>query len=172
VTDFTTALARWRVPMGFAFGIAVIAFARPTLPSLVAGGSVAAVGEMIRIWAAGHLEKGIEITSSGPYRFTRHPLYLGSAIIGLGIGIAAENVIVALLLGLYLGGTLVASIRHEEQNMRDRFGDKYDAYVESRTSPAARPFSFARAVKNKEHHAIAGLLVVALIFAIKAARHM
>ena len=55
------------------------------------------VGEALRIWAAGHLEKGREVTRSGPYRWTRHPLYIGSAIIALGVVIAARSAIVALL---------------------------------------------------------------------------
>jgi len=45
---------------------------------------VAACGELLRLWAAGHLEKSREVTTSGPYRFTRHPLYMGSTLIGIG----------------------------------------------------------------------------------------
>ena len=73
-------LARRRVTLGFVFAIAVLYFAAPTRESLLAGAAVGMVGEAIRIWAAGHLEKSREVTTSGPYRFTRHPLYLGSSI--------------------------------------------------------------------------------------------
>ena len=55
------------------------------------GGVVTLVGEACRIWAAGHLEKGLEVTRSGPYRLTRHPLYIGSAIIAAGVAIAAAS---------------------------------------------------------------------------------
>src|SRR4051812_32637912 len=78
------AIARRRVPLGFAFGALVVLLARPTSRSLMIGGAIALVGEACRIWAAGHLEKGLEVTRSGPYRLTRHPLYLGSAIIAAG----------------------------------------------------------------------------------------
>ena len=55
-------LARSRVPLGFAFGVLVVLLARPTARSLMTGGAVALVGEAVRIWAAGHLEKGREVT--------------------------------------------------------------------------------------------------------------
>jgi protein-S-isoprenylcysteine O-methyltransferase Ste14 len=89
------AIARRRVPLGFAFGALVVLLARPTSRSLMIGGAVALVGEACRIWAAGHLEKGLEVTRSGPYRLTRHPLYMGSAIIAAGVAIAAARKSVA-----------------------------------------------------------------------------
>ncbi|MGE5361373.1 MAG: hypothetical protein ACM3NQ_20340, partial [Bacteroidales bacterium] len=73
--DITRRLARLRVPLGFAFGVFVFLLARPTPTTLAWGLGVSAIGEAIRLWAAGHVEKGREVTSSGPYRWTRHPLY-------------------------------------------------------------------------------------------------
>ena len=67
----TTALirvARLRVPVGFIVGIMTIAMARPTYVTLVIGAPIVVVGEALRIWAAGHLEKKREVTNSGPYR--------------------------------------------------------------------------------------------------------
>jgi protein-S-isoprenylcysteine O-methyltransferase Ste14 len=165
---FATALARKRVPLGFLCGAAVLWLARPTSRSLLIGGAIAAAGELLRIWAAGHLEKGREVTRSGPYRLTRHPLYLGSAIIGLGAAVAAARPGVGVLIGLYLASTILAAIATEEAGMRASFGDHYDAYLESRAPAVNRPFSLARAMKNKEHRALAGLLCVAGILAIKA----
>src|SRR5215208_4871773 len=103
-------LARRRVPIGFLAGIGVIWLSDPTARSLAIGGVVAAIGEAIRIWAAGHLEKGREVTTSGPYRLTRHPLYAGSTIIGAGLAIASASVLVAVLVITYLGATLGAAI--------------------------------------------------------------
>src|SRR5437667_4604651 len=85
------ALARRRVALGFVCGAAVLLLARPTLRSLVIGGAMATAGEMVRLWAAGALETGREGPRSGPYRFTRHPLYIGSAIIGAGVAEAASR---------------------------------------------------------------------------------
>ena len=81
---------------------------------LAIGLVVALAGERVRLWAAGHIEKGREITRSGPYRFVRHPLYLGSAILGVGFAIAAQSVMVAAIVLAYLGVTLVAAMRTEE----------------------------------------------------------
>ncbi len=170
--DIATRLARSRVPLGFVFGLIVMFLARPTPRSVMIGGGVALVGEAFRMWAAGHLEKGREVTRSGPYRLTRHPLYMGSAIIGVGMAIAAARLNVAVIVLAYLGVTLVAAIRHEEAGMRTRFGDQYDAYLHSRAQPVDRTFSLERAMRNKEYRAIAGLVVMAAIFGMKAAWKM
>jgi len=58
--------------------------ARPDGASLWAGGTVILVGLVVRGWAAGVLEKNRELAVSGPYAFTRNPLYLGSFVIGTG----------------------------------------------------------------------------------------
>jgi Phospholipid methyltransferase len=162
------ALARRRVPLGFLFGAVVLWLARPTMESVAIGGAIAIVGEGLRIWAAGHLEKGREVTRSGPYRLTRHPLYMGSAVIGLGVVIAAHSLSVAVIVVAYLAATIIAAIRSEEAAMRARFGDQYDAYLESRAQPADRPFSLSRAMKNKEYRAVAGLAAVAAMLTLKA----
>jgi len=168
VPDVVGALARRRVPLGFVCAIAVLWLARPTAASVAVGGAVAIVGEAFRVWAAGHVEKGREVTRSGPYRLTRHPLYVGSAIIGAGLAIAAARISVAMLTAVYLVATFGAAIRHEEANMRASFGDQYEAYLQSTAAPTRRRFSLGRAMKNKEHHTIAGLVLVTLIFAAKA----
>lgn len=162
-------LATIRVPLGFVCAGAVLYLARPTLRSLAVGGAIAVAGEAIRIWAAGHLEKGQEVTQSGPYRLTRHPLYAGSAIIACGAAIASAQISAMVIIGVYMIATVMSAIRHEEASMRAAFGDQYDAYAQSRAVPVARPFSVARAIKNKEHKAVAGLALVAAILAAKAA---
>lgn len=162
-----TRLARLRVPIGFFCAGAVLYLARPTPQSLAMGGAIALAGEAVRFWAAGHLEKGKEVTQSGPYRMTRHPLYLGSAIIAFGAGVASARVSAMLLVAAYMVATIVSAIRHEEAGMRASFGDAYDAYAESRGTAVERPFSLARAMKNKEHKAVAGLAAVAAILAAK-----
>ena len=104
--------------------------------SLMLGAAVAFVGEAIRIWAAGHLEKGREVTMSGPYRLTRHPLYLGSALIGIGLAIASANWWVAALVLSYLAVTLTAAIRTEEAHLTEKFGAAYPDYRDGRAAPA------------------------------------
>ena len=78
---------RIRVPLGFAFALLYIWFARPAWWSLAAGGAIAIPGLLIRAIASGHVRKNRELTTSGPYRYTRNPLYLGSLIIAAGFAL-------------------------------------------------------------------------------------
>jgi protein-S-isoprenylcysteine O-methyltransferase Ste14 len=168
VGEIAGRIARWRVPLGFVSAAAVVWLARPTRWSLCAGAAVAAVGELLRVWAAGHLEKGREVTSSGPYQYMRHPLYLGSTIMGVGLAIAADRPIVGACVVAYLGITLTAAIRSEEAHLTDKFGDAYPAYREGTSRPALRRFSLARAARNREYRAAIGLLLAIAVLAVKA----
>ena len=152
-------LARFRVPLGFAFAALAFWFARPTMTSLLLGLVAALAGEGLRIWAAGHLEKGREVTRSGPYRFVRHPLYLGSSLMGLGFAVAARSAIAAAVVVIYLAATLVAAMRTEEAALDARFAGEYAAYREGRAARSDRPFSVARVLANREPRAVAGLAV-------------
>jgi protein-S-isoprenylcysteine O-methyltransferase Ste14 len=165
-------IARLRVTIGFVAGVAVLWLAQPTGNSLIAGGLVAMVGEAIRIWAAGHLEKGREVTTSGPYAFTRHPLYVGSAIIGVGLGIASASVVVFVVVIAYLAITLTAAIATEEAHLTEKFGSAYPSYREGRAAGARRRFSIARVMRNREYRAIVGLLAAAAILAWKSRQRL
>lgn len=160
-------LTRFRVGLGFALAALVVWLARPTVDLWVAGALLAAVGELLRVWAAGHLEKSREVTRSGPYRYTRHPLYAGSTLIGLGLAVASASPLVAGVIVVYLASTLTAARRSEEAHLREKFGDAYDAYVEKRAAPMDRKFSLARALANREHHTIAGLVAGFALLALK-----
>lgn len=163
-------LARARVPLGFLCAAAALVLARPTWPSWWAGLAVAIPGALLRLWAAGHIEKGREITRSGPYRFVRHPLYLGSTLLAAGFVIASRSPIVLVLAAAYLGVTLMAAIRTEEATLDARFAGAYSDYRAGRAEPVARRFSWQRARANREHRALLGLtaafayLVVRLVF--------
>jgi protein-S-isoprenylcysteine O-methyltransferase Ste14 len=161
----TRLLARWRVFLGFVFAAIVVWLATPTPLSLMIGAAIAVIGESIRIWAAGHLEKSKEVTQSGPYRYTRHPLYLGSSLIGIGIATASNSLIAGAIVIAYLALTLTAAMRSEEAHLREKFGDAYDAYAEKRAPKVARSFSWRRAINNREHHTIAGLVSGLLLLA-------
>jgi protein-S-isoprenylcysteine O-methyltransferase Ste14 len=165
-------IARLRVTIGFVAGVAVLWLAHPTGNSLIAGGLVAMVGEAIRIWAAGHVEKGREVTTSGPYAFTRHPLYVGSVIIGVGLGIASASVVVFVVVTAYLAITLTAAIATEEAHLTEKFGSAYPAYREGRAAGERRRFSIARVMRNREYRAIVGLLAAAAILAWKSRQRL
>jgi protein-S-isoprenylcysteine O-methyltransferase Ste14 len=169
------ALARLRVTLGFVFGAIVLALARPTPRSLGVGLGIAAVGEAIRIWAAGHLNKGREVTSSGPYHWVGHPLYVGSSVMGAGLAIACASVTAATVIAAYLVTTLAAAIKSEETFLRRTFGEQYELYRESQRarrlmSPVAarRRFSLALAIANREHRAVTGFVIAILLLILKA----
>lgn len=154
----TRFLARWRVTFGFVCGALAVLLARPTRGSLLVGLPIVLAGEALRIWAAGHLEKAREVTSSGPYRWTRHPLYLGSTLLGLGFGAASNHPLIMALAVVYLALTLTAAARSEERHLESKFGEAYDLYRRGASGNGARRFSASRARRNGEHRTLAGVL--------------
>jgi protein-S-isoprenylcysteine O-methyltransferase Ste14 len=167
MADVAARLARWRVPLGFVSGGLVLWLAQPTWATIVAGGLVAVVGQAIRIWSAGHLEKSREVTRSGPSRWARHPLYVGSSVMGLGTAIASASGVAACVTTIYLVVTLTAAIRTEEAFLRTRFGPEYDAYCRGQAPAVERRFSWDRAWRNREWRAVLGLAIALTVLLIK-----
>jgi len=177
MADAVEFLARRRVALGGVTAIAALVLARPTWSSWSAGLAVAVVGEGIRVWAAGHLEKSREVTTSGPYRWMRHPLYVGSTVLALGIVIAARSYVLGALAVLYIGSTIPAAIRSEEAFLRRTFGDAYDRYARvdpqfaaassRQASTVVRRFSLERAVRNKEYRAVLGTVAGFALLALR-----
>jgi protein-S-isoprenylcysteine O-methyltransferase Ste14 len=168
--SFTRRLARLRVPLGFVFAIAVLWLATPTFPTLAWGLPIAALGEALRIWAAGHLEKSREVTRSGPYRWLRHPLYVGSSLMAAGLAVAAGSVIVAAIVAVYMTTTITAAIVTENAFLRQAFGADYAAWQAGAVPTVERRFSVERAMRNREYRALTGFLLIAALLAYKAAR--
>ena len=164
---FVQTLARRRVTLGFATAVAALALAQPTWDAWRAGLLIAVAGECLRLWTAGHLEKGREVTRSGPYRFLSHPLYAGSVVIAIGVVVASRSIVVAVVAASYMGLTIAAAIRLEEAQLRQAFGSTYDDYQAARAEPMVRRFSLARALRNREHRAVDGLIVGFALLALK-----
>jgi protein-S-isoprenylcysteine O-methyltransferase Ste14 len=160
-------LARLRVPLGFAAAAICMWLADPTPASIAIGLTIAAVGEGLRIWAAGHIEKGREITRSGPYRLMRHPLYVGSAVLALGFIVASRRALVAALVIAYVVVTVGAAVRVEERVLDERFSGEYAAYRAGRAAAVDRRFSAARAIANREYRAVIGLIAGGLLLALR-----
>jgi protein-S-isoprenylcysteine O-methyltransferase Ste14 len=167
-SPFVRLVARFRVGLGFVSGIAVFWLAAPTLTSIAAGLPIAIAGELIRIWAAGHLNKSSEVTRSGPYRFVAHPLYLGSSLIGAGLAVGSGSLVAAAITLAYLSITLTAAIRNEEAFLREKFGGAYDEYRGQRVVDRERAFSWPRAMANREYQAAIGVGVALLLLVWKA----
>jgi len=66
-------------------------FSSPTSGVLAAGALVVALGLCVRGWAAGTIRKDEVLTTTGPYAFTRNPLYVGSLFVGVGVAVAGGH---------------------------------------------------------------------------------
>ncbi|HEX5432590.1 MAG TPA: methyltransferase, partial [Bryobacteraceae bacterium] len=88
---YADAVAKLRVPCGFILVAAFLWFSDPNPASLAAGLAIACLGLALRAWAAGHLEKNLALTDSGPYARVRNPLYLGTLTVAAGFAIAARR---------------------------------------------------------------------------------
>jgi len=161
-------VARRRVALGFACGIAVLWLAAPTRATILAGLPIALVGELVRVWAAGHLNKSREVTNSGPYRFVAHPLYLGSSFIGAGLAVGSGSLAVIIIIAVYLLVTLSAAIKSEEAFLRGKFGDEYDQFRDRGSVDRTRRFTWAQAMANHEYRAVVGVALALLVLVLKA----
>ena len=161
-------VARSRVAAGFGVAAASFWLARPSWWSLGLGAAIGLAGACLRGWAAGHLEKGVEVTTSGPYRWMRHPLYVGSTLLGLGFAAAARHPVAALLIVLYLAVSLSQAARFEEARLRAELGGAYDRYAQGAAAAGDRRWSLARAARNREGQALAGFLAALALLGLKA----
>ena len=160
-------LRRHRRTLGIPLVIAAIFLAHFNNAYLLPAILLISAGEGLRFWAAGHLRKDQRLTTGGPYRFIRNPLYLGSFFLAIGFCLIAGSVWVWALVVLYFVFCYIPVIRYEEHTLHEKFGDDFAAYA-SRV-PAFYPtlkmypltstrFSLDQAIKNKEYNAILGIL--------------
>ena len=157
---------RWRVRVGYPVGIAAFVFARPQVNWLVCGVGIALAGLILRGYAAGHLRKHKQLATSGPYAFTRNPLYLGSMLLAAGFSVASHSWISAAMLAVYLGVFYPVVIRREQTELQTLYGTAFLEYAARvpafwpRLSPATSAgehFSWALYRKNREYEAAIGL---------------
>jgi protein-S-isoprenylcysteine O-methyltransferase Ste14 len=114
---------RIRVPLGFAFTAVYLWLATPTAASILVGAFLIIPGLVLRALASGHVRKNEQLATTGPYAYTRNPLYLGSLILAVGFAISARNIwigagLIVIFLAIYL-----PVIRGEEAFLRERFAD-------------------------------------------------
>jgi steroid 5-alpha reductase family enzyme len=166
---------RWRVRLGYPLAIAVLYFSRPAPRGILMGALVGVVGLVVRAYAAGYLHKQEVLTVTGPYAYTRNPLYFGSAILALGAGIATRSWISALILILYFAIFYSMVMNREANELRLRHGAAFEEYARAvplfipRPTAAELPgnsassFSFAQYKKNHEWQATVGFLFLLLV---------
>jgi protein-S-isoprenylcysteine O-methyltransferase Ste14 len=166
---------RIRVPLGFLFAVFYFWRARPDWASLAAGAIVAAVGVFLRAMASGHVKKNEQLATTGPYAYSRNPLYLGSIIIAIGFAIASRDLWVALgIIGLF-AVIYVPVIRSEEAFLRQQFAE-YDSY--ERRVPRLLPktlwfpgltsgFSSELYLQHREYNALIGAAAMLAALVVK-----
>jgi hypothetical protein len=158
---------RIRVPLGFAFAVLFLWLAHPTPLFLALSLLLVVPGLLLRGFASGYVKKNAELTTTGPYAYTRNPLYLGSILIAVGFALAARSIWIALALVALFLAIYLPVIRAEEQYLRSVFPG-FDAYATEvprlipRLVPApqrnASPGSFSSALyrKHREYNALIG----------------
>ncbi len=137
-------------------------------------------GVLLRTWAAGTLQKDSTLAASGPYLLVRHPLYLGSCILAMGLMIALRNPYVFAIFGFILILTYRHTIEHEERNLLARFGESFlkrqretGALIPSLralkqvltmlfTTPRElfKDFSWKQYMRNREYECLLGVIVI------------
>ena len=165
---------KWRVRVGYPVGIAAFVFAKPQLKWILCGLAIAILGLILRGYAAGHLRKHQQLAVSGPYAFTRNPLYLGSVLLAVGFSVASHSWISTLLLAAYLGIFYPVVIRREQTELEAHYGAAFVEYASRvpafwpRLTPAtasSERFSWPLYRKNREYEAAIGLAVaMAILF--------
>lgn len=165
---------RVRVPLSFALAIAYAWLAHPTRTSIMAGGVLLLPGLLLRGLAAGHVQKDRQLTTSGPYAYTRNPLYLGSLLLAAGFALAARSPLILGLMLLLFALIYVPVIAGEERYLRQTFSE-YEHYARHvprfwlRVTPYGHQrgsFSSDLYWKHREYNAIIGCAVVlAVLFA-------
>ena len=159
---------RVRVPLGFAFAVLYLWMARPTWTSIAAGTIIAAPGIVLRAFASGHVRKNEELTTSGPYAYTRNPLYLGSLVMAIGFAVAARSWWIGVLLAIYFLSIYLPVIRSEEAYLRQAFPgfEEYARRVPrllprlSSFGNTAAAFSWDLYQKHREYNAVLGTVAV------------
>ena len=117
-----------RLPI-FAAAVLLIVFARPHLAGAIVGIPMIVLGEMIRIWAAGHIQKNEVLTVTGPYNYVKNPLYIGTILCTTGYCIWADNIwVLAFTVFMYSFHYIPYKLRVEGGRLLERFGPSYADY--------------------------------------------
>ncbi|MDT4898855.1 MAG: hypothetical protein QOH25_3932 [Acidobacteriota bacterium] len=173
-------MQRWRVPLGFLCGALFLWFAHPVMLTLIIGGGIALIGLAVRAWSAGHIRKNAELATSGPYAYTRNPLYLGSFLLGVGFTIASGQPWLALPFAALFLGIYFPVMRVEAKQLAELFGEDYQMYASAvplllpRLSPyrdvktGGAKFDASLYMRYREYRAALGLLIAWGLLALKA----
>ena len=173
-------MQRWRVPLGFVCAAIFFLLSRPRPLTLAVGAAIALPGLALRAWGTGHLRKNDALATTGPFAYTRNPLYLGSFLIGVGFTIASGRWFLGVLFAALFLGIYVPVMRVESATLAKLFGESYQKYVKAvplflpRLSPYRdgakhkTGFDMALYKRYREYQAAMGLAIAWALLALKA----
>jgi len=174
--DYATWASRWRVPLGFVLAAAYLLLAQPSLALLLSGAALGLAGLLLQAWAAGHLAKNQRLATAGPYAYTRNPLYLGSAVMGLGGAVAGRSWTMGMAWAAFFALVYWPVMRREEQFLQREFPEAFEPYAKRvplffpklpRRPAAGKRFQWRLYLKNREYEAATGYVAAMLFLVLK-----
>ena len=170
MVEWSRVARRIRVPLGFLFAVLYFWVARPTWEFIAFGAILIVLGLLVRALASGHVRKNEALATSGPYAYTRNPLYLGSLLIGVGFAVASRSWWVGIGLVVMFFAIYVPVIRGEEKFLREKFPG-FDEYarrvprmlpriIPYRSGDDSGGFSLDLYLKHREWNALLGAVVM------------
>lgn len=165
--DIRRLIFKYRSYTPIPFLIAMVAFAHPTIPSLLAGFLIVLAGEAIRFWGvsiAGSETRttgqvgGTYLITTGPFAHVRNPLYVGNMLLYIGVGVMSLALFPWLLIGaaLWFYFQYYMIVTREEEYLIERFGRDYEHYRNNvrrfvpRVAPYTAPNPPAKSVSTSE----------------------
>jgi protein-S-isoprenylcysteine O-methyltransferase Ste14 len=175
MAEWSRIARRIRVPLGFVFAVLYFWLARPSWRFIALGAILIVPGLLVRALASGHVRKNEALATSGPYAYTRNPLYLGSLLIGVGFAVAARSWWVGVALVVMFFAIYLPVIRDEEAFLRQRF-PQFEEYA--RRVPRMFPrlgarendsvaFSMDLYIQHREYNALLGALAMLAALVVK-----
>lgn len=168
MAEWSRIARRIRVPLGFVFAFLYFWLALPSWRSIWLGLILIVPGLCIRALASGHVRKNETLATTGPYAYTRNPLYLGSLLMGLGFCVVARSWWIGVALVVMFFAIYLPVIRSEEAFLRGKFPefDEYSSRVPrmfprivlSRSNSDGGGFSMELYVQHREYNALLGVL--------------
>lgn len=170
---------RIRVPLGFLFAVLYVWLARPDVQFMIAGAVLIIAGLGIRALASGHVKKNEQLTMTGPYAYTRNPLYLGSLLLAIGFIVAAKSWWIAGVAIIFFFAVYLPVIFSEEKFLREKFPE-FESYAASvprllprfsRGQNTQGSFSWDLYRKHREYNALLGALAILAVLIAKMYWH-